>query len=94
MECKRKIQKPSIAENDGLCLIEKLLEKLDEDDLEFVSCLARTIWPRRNSIVFGGVLTPLVQQVKTTEDYMADFNQAFLAPGNDAIDNSCQERQK
>lgn len=29
--------------NDGLCLLEKLLEKLDEDDLELVVTLARRI---------------------------------------------------
>lgn len=37
-----------------MCLFEQLLDKLDEDKLLLVSCLARSIWLRRNSVVFGG----------------------------------------
>lgn len=57
-KCSRKIQKLSIVESDGLCLFEQLLSKLNVDDLEFVACLARSIWLRRNSVVFGGIFTP------------------------------------
>lgn len=44
MECNRRIQKLSIVEDDGMSLFERLMDKLDEDNLTLVSCLARRIW--------------------------------------------------
>ncbi|GLT54196.1 hypothetical protein SLA2020_274150 [Shorea laevis] len=54
MECKAKIQKLSILAIDGFHLFESLEELLDDADLELVSALARGIWLRRNSVIFGG----------------------------------------
>jgi hypothetical protein len=34
------------------------MEKLDDKNLEMVVTLARRIWLRRNSLVYGGDLTP------------------------------------
>lgn len=80
MECNKTIQKLSIAEDDGLCLFEKLMEKLDDDDLILVSCLARRIWLWRNSVVFGGQPSSPVHLVQSTIDSLADFHQARQAP--------------
>lgn len=41
MECERKIQKLSILEHDGMSLVEKLMEVLDEDEMALVSILAK-----------------------------------------------------
>jgi hypothetical protein len=38
-------------ESDGLCLIEKLMETLDEDELEVEVTVARKIWLCRNYVV-------------------------------------------
>lgn len=43
MECNRVIQKLSIAEEDGLLLFEHLMDKLDDNDLAVVSCVAQRL---------------------------------------------------
>lgn len=79
MECHRKIQKLSISEEDGLHLVEQWMISLDEDDLCFVSCLARRIWMRRNAIVFGGHLPPPALLVQCTISSLAEYTQASSA---------------
>lgn len=76
MECSRKVQKLSIAEDDGMCLFEQLLDKLDEDKLLLVSCLARSIWLRRNSVVFGGQPSSSGFLVQNAVASFANFQQA------------------
>lgn len=73
MECSCTIQKLSIAEEDGLFLFKALAGKLEEEDLLFVSCLARQIWLRRNSYVFGGTLPQPAFLVHSTTEFLADF---------------------
>jgi hypothetical protein len=43
MECKRKIQKLSILEQDGMSLVEKLMEILDENEMALDGILAKRI---------------------------------------------------
>jgi hypothetical protein len=50
----RKIQKCSAKEDDFISILEKLMERLN-DDLELVATIARRIWLRINSMVHGGI---------------------------------------
>jgi ribonuclease HI len=54
--CPRKIQKCSSSGFDFAQIIDELLHKLDQEDFELLATVARRIWLRRNSVVFGGVL--------------------------------------
>ena len=47
-----------VVESDGLCLIERLMETLDEDELEVAVTVARKIWLCRNYVVYGGNFLP------------------------------------
>lgn len=39
------------SDDDFLSIIEKLMERLDDEDLELVAMVARRIWLRRNTMV-------------------------------------------
>lgn len=61
MECNWKIHKLSISKDEGMSLAENLMASLDEDDLALAGILARKIWLRRNSVVYGGDLMSPMQ---------------------------------
>lgn len=50
------IQKLSIVADEGLCLFERWMSKLEDEDLILVSCVAQCIWLCRNSVIFGGLV--------------------------------------
>jgi hypothetical protein len=93
MECSRKIQKLAIDEDDGLLLFWKLFDTLEEEDLLLVSCLARQIWLRRNSIVFGGTLSSPTHMVKSTMDFLTEFHAAQLLPPTASVARTQSVRQ-
>jgi hypothetical protein len=53
-ECCRSIQKCSSDEDGFLEIFVKLASKLSEEELQLAAGVARQIWMRRNSVVFGG----------------------------------------
>jgi hypothetical protein len=57
-ESSRKIHKISLAEDDGMALLQALHEKLEEHDFIHVILMARLIWLRRNSFVFDRLFSP------------------------------------
>jgi ribonuclease HI len=54
MECNPRIHKCTSDEVDFLYIMEKLMDRFDDDQMQLVVTVARQIWFRRNSIVFGG----------------------------------------
>lgn len=76
MECSRKVQKLSIVATNDMSLVSTLMEKLEDEELLLVLCMAHRIWLQRNSVVFGGH-TPLPGfMVTNTEASLAIFHQA------------------
>jgi len=51
-ESSHRIQKLSFSVDDGLALVQKLLEVLEEKDILVVFSTTRLLWLRRNSFVF------------------------------------------
>lgn len=75
--------KLSFSADNGLALVQKLLEVLDEKDVLLVFSTARFIQLQRNSFVFEGIFSPpriVVQQVQTSVELFAKAHSgAWLA---------------
>jgi hypothetical protein len=54
IECSSKIHKCTSDEEDFIRLVERLMARLDENQMHLVATVARQIWLRRNSVVFEG----------------------------------------
>jgi hypothetical protein len=75
-ECCRSIQKCSSDEAGFLEIFAKLASKLRAEELQLAVGVARQIWMRWNSVVFGGeVLSPSIMVRKAT-DQLHDFSKA------------------
>lgn len=68
--CNRKIQKYSNEKDNFICILDKLMTKIDEEDF----------WFCRNMVVFGGELTHSSQLVGCTEESLKEFHQAPSRP--------------
>jgi hypothetical protein len=55
-ECCKSIQKCPSNEESFHRIFENLAAKLTEEDLQLAAMVARQIWLRRNTVVFGGEL--------------------------------------
>jgi hypothetical protein len=53
---------------DFIHIMEKLMERLDVDQMILVATVARQIWFRRNSVVFGGEMVPPVMVMQRAKD--------------------------
>jgi hypothetical protein len=53
-ECGRSIQKCHSAEEGFPEILEKLVDRLSEEEMQLAVGVARQIWLRRNSVIFGG----------------------------------------
>jgi hypothetical protein len=53
-ECGRSIQKCHSAEEGFPDILEKLVDRLSEEEMQLAVGVARQIWLRRNSVIFGG----------------------------------------
>lgn len=73
-ECTRKVQKLSLRESDGFPFIENLMSLLEDVDLEQVCVIARRLWLRCNTVVFGGSLIPPIQLVHQGYTELDDFH--------------------
>lgn len=94
MESGWKIHKLVIVESDGVGLFEKLSNALEDDALELAMVLARKLWLRRNSIIFGGAISSPQQLVKVAKESLADFHLASLSFTNGPDVPPHNERQK
>jgi hypothetical protein len=66
--------------SDGLCFIENLMERLDDEELGNAVMVAKRIWLRRNNIVHGGELCHPTQLVKNALEASIEFLQANSIP--------------
>jgi hypothetical protein len=56
LECTSQIKKSTRDEIDFIFIMKKLFERLNADQMQLVAMVARLIWLRRNSMVFGDFL--------------------------------------
>jgi hypothetical protein len=94
MECGRRIQKLSLATDDGLGLFESWMGKLEQEELNFVSCMARRIWLRRNSVVFGGLISPPGLLVQSTKESLEAYHHVRKLPGLGTTTRPARSRWK
>jgi hypothetical protein len=71
-----KIQKFPTMEMPFASIIAILAEKLDDEELQMVTVVARLIWLRRNNVVFGGAFMSPVHILETTVSQLENFNKA------------------
>ncbi|XP_059441892.1 uncharacterized protein LOC132174217 [Corylus avellana] len=72
-ECSPKISKCSSIEDDFSAIMAHLLERLDADQLQLMAAVARQIWLRRNSVVFGGELTDPGTIIRWAKDQVENW---------------------
>jgi hypothetical protein len=58
LECNSRIHKCTSYEMDFINIMAKLMEIFNDEQMTLVVTVARHIWFRRNSVVFGGVMVP------------------------------------
>jgi hypothetical protein len=64
----KKVQK-SICDKDAfLNIFERLLRRLEDEEINLVACIVKQIWLRRNKLVFEGGFTPPTQLIQYTTD--------------------------
>jgi ribonuclease HI len=83
LECNPKIHKCTSDEVDFIYVMEKLLARLDDDQMQLVGTVARQIWFRRNSIVFGGKMVApgvVVQRAKDQVEAWCSATKRTIIP--------------
>jgi hypothetical protein len=78
MECSPTVHKCSSDEIDFILIMEKLMERLDPDQMHLIVTVARQIWLRRNSIVFGGDMIAPSDLVRRARDQVEAVVQAAV----------------
>lgn len=73
-ECSGSIHKCSFDSPDFMSIMDQLLKRLKAEDIPFVVNVARQIWHRRNSVVFGGDFA----HPKTVVNIAIDQVEAFV----------------
>jgi hypothetical protein len=81
----RSIQKLALMERDGLCLVEQLIGKLDERDLEVAVTVAYRIWLCRNLVVFGGQFRPPMRVALSSLEAVENFHLSNKELGQKAV---------
>lgn len=81
-------------ERDGFQLVEQLIEHFEAAEVEVVLCLARSIWLRRNTVVFGGIFSPPAQLVKQGIASLEEFHVANLDSVTVVGSSAASELQK
>lgn len=76
VDCNRKIQNYSGGEDYFLSILEELMERLDNEDLELVAMVARRIWLQRNTMAHRGELLYHSHLVRSTKEYVEEFQKA------------------
>jgi hypothetical protein len=78
MECSPKIHKCTSDEIDFIHVMEKLMERLDSDQMHMVVIVARQIWLRRNSMVFGGDMVAPSDLVRRAREQVEAVDHAAI----------------
>ena len=78
MECSPKIHKCTSDEIDFIRIMEKLMEKLDFDQLHLAVTMARQIWLRRNSMVFVGAMVAPSDLVRRAREQVEAVDHAAV----------------
>ena len=89
VECSKKFHKCSLVPASLTHILEFLLLRLEDEDIQLFAVVARQIWLRRNSFIFGGDLIPPSQVVILAKDQL----QAFLAAEQTRIGGSIRPPQ-
>jgi hypothetical protein len=76
MECDRRFHKCSFQSPDFLGIMDQLIARLDADDIPVVVNVARQIWFRRNSVVFGGIFAHPKTVFRTAVEQVEAFSKA------------------
>jgi hypothetical protein len=74
--CNVNIQKCPSFDDDFIKIFEILHDRLDVDELQLMVVVARQIWLRRNSVVFGGVFSTPAEIVRTGQAQIDAFWEA------------------
>jgi hypothetical protein len=82
LECNARIQKCTSDEVDFLYIMEKLMERLDVDQMVLVATVARQIWFRRNSVVFGGDMVSPALVLQRAKDQVEMWRSVSQRPAN------------
>jgi hypothetical protein len=77
MECNPRIHKCTSDEVDFIYIMTQLMERLNDEQMQLVVTVARHIWFRRNSVVFGGDMVSPVVVVQRAKDQVEAFCSAF-----------------
>jgi hypothetical protein len=83
MECNSRIHKCTSDEMDFIYIMEKLMERLDDDQMVLVATVSRQIWFRRNSVIFGGDMVPpdlVMQRAKDQMEMWCSMSQRQVTP--------------
>ena len=75
-ECQINIQKCPSSEVDFIHIFWMLHERLEATELQLMVVVARLIWLRRNTVIFGGVLSTLAEIVRQGQGQLDSFWEA------------------
>jgi hypothetical protein len=76
LESTKKLQKSTNAAMSFSDIFAELADKLDPKDLQLFAVIARQLWLRRNTYVFGGPLTSPTTVIRQAWDQMESFDRA------------------
>jgi hypothetical protein len=81
LECKGKFQKCLNGEVGFMELLEKLLQRLDVEEMQLMVTVARQIWLRRNSVIFWGEFLAPSTLVRMAKEQMEAYNETERKTG-------------
>ncbi|KAG2725009.1 hypothetical protein I3760_01G047300 [Carya illinoinensis] len=76
IESSARIQKWRISEDNFLDLIEKMAQILSKEEMEEVAMVMRSIWLRRNQLVFDNKFIPPRQLINSVREQLREFQRA------------------
>jgi len=71
----RKLQKMVLEDSDGAGFLEQLIEKLEGEEPVEALLVVRSIWLRRNAVIFNNTFTPPVTVSMQAKSVLIDFLQ-------------------
>lgn len=76
LESTKKLQKSTSAATDFIEIFRELTRKLDPNEIKLFAVIARQLWLRRNTYVFGGPLTAPAVLICQAKDQLDAFERA------------------
>jgi ribonuclease HI len=80
LECNPTIHKCTSDEVDFIYIMEKLMERVESDQMHLIVTVARQIWLRRNAMVFGGAMVAPSVLVRRAQEQVEAVNDAAVKP--------------